>query len=291
MANPGIFTSNEKLAEQGLQRKGGAGGLLGEIANIFLPSKYDFDVYEDIPQKTSGVAGVQVEVPDYLLQGDVDIPYRTQQNFEQLETDPFLAVRPEGELPQNMRLRPSMGYSQPKADEMGKYQLYSSSGRRSGTTNTPLNPTQQYFATVGRYIENNPNATQADISRFKREQRGIMSRSLRNERIEELENNPTWRKNTAARNAQKLQQNQKTADAMGIINIPKAEELHDMSYMDLRKMKILEKDKIQEIMEGGYSESEAIEILADKWTLKDKLKKLKLKYLGTGKNLDYLRRH
>lgn len=58
-----------------------------------------------------------------------------------------------------------------------------------------------------------------------------------------------------------------------------------MTYFDLKQQQMGEKEQIQKLMSQGYSESDAVKIIGDKFKLKDKLAGMKLSDFGSGRNL------
>ena len=217
MAN--IFTSKKKLKEQGLQRKGGLGGFLGEIANIILPSAWDFDVYEEAPYYPSK-AGNSV-VPG-IIQDD-KLGYYKEAKFH----------------PYGGNIDPTSG---PTA--VGGF------AQHSPTASLPRG-----------FAEFNPgNLSPGELLAQKREEYGSREQSRKADEI--------------------LRQ----AEGLGVINLPGDDEEH-MTYFDLKQQQMGEKEQIQKLMSQGYSESDAVKIIGDKFKLKDKLAGMKLSDFGSGRNL------
>ena len=216
MAN--IFTSRSALEEEGLRRKGGLGGFLGEVANIILPSKWDFDVYEgipkDLPQKDSGVPGVQVGS--------------------------------------------DRGYY-----KEGQVQSY------GGNVDPAKGPTA-----VGGFAKHAPTATlPRGFAQFNTE--NLSPGELLAQTREEYGTRESRRKASEI-----LRQ----AEGLGVINLPEGDE-DNLTYFDLKSQQMDEKQEIQNLMSQGYSESDAIKIIGDKFKLKDKLAGMKFSDFGSGRNL------
>ena len=271
--------------DKGLFQGGKEGRTFGRVRDLI-----DRMRNKGIPSKSgnSGNPGVDInqglmgEAASKVVPGTESLMYRKQapdlSSFE---------YNPDQEFTQGSQKRASFGDPYEEG-AVGKYQLYSSSGQRMGTTDSELNPTQRYFATVGKWIEDNPNATRAEVSRYKRDQRAQMSKDLKAERIAKLEQNPTFVANRNAREAKNAKHMLKMAQNMGLINVPDEAQLGKMNWAEMRKLRNAEKARIEDLVMEGYSESDAIKILADKFNLKDKVKGMKASDIGTGKNLERL---
>ena len=206
MAN--IFTSDKQLKRQGLQRKGGLKGFLGEIANIILPSKWDFNVYGDLPEKdsTNGVPGVQAQDIARSHTGNVG-PTKGPTAI-----GGFAKHAPTATLPR--------GFAQFNTENLSPGELLAQTREEYGT----------------------------------RESRRKASEILRQ------------------------------AEGLGVINLPEGDE-DNLTYFDLKSQQMDEKQEIQNLMSQGYSESDAIKIIGDKFKLKDKLAGMKFSDFGSGRNL------
>ena len=192
---------------------------------------------------------------------------------------------PVGYKPQEFHRNPNNPrYRAFPQEETGGNPLYGGASvgyRQIGATDEPLSPSQQANADIAKYKEDNPDATSQDIRRFANERN--------QQKIKELKSQyETKRLASSAGTRDKMKE--KNAQDLNIINVPD-EQLANMNWVDLKKYQMNEKESLRKLMDEGYSESDAIKIISKKFNLMDKIRGLKLRDIGTGKNLRRLRNY
>ena len=161
------------------------------------------------------------------------------------------------------------------------------SGNQTVTmTNKTMTPHQINVAKMADYAEKNPNATKGEVSRM---QRSLNKELYEGQRIEQKAKQAALRelqqsRDVSAREKQIITQNEKKtahyrkqAEKLGIISISD-DQLKDMNWAKLKKYQMAEKDKIEKYIQQGFSRSDAIKLVAGKFSTKDLLKGIEEDY-------------
>ena len=161
------------------------------------------------------------------------------------------------------------------------------SGNQTVTmTNKTMTPHQINVAKMADYAEKNPNATKGEVSRM---QRSLNKELYEGQRIEQKAKQAALRelqqsRDVSAREKQIITQNEKKtahyrkqAEKLGIISISD-DQLKDMNWAKLKKYQMAEKDKIEKYIQQGVSRSDAIKLVAGKFSTKDLLKGIEEDY-------------
>lgn len=155
------------------------------------------------------------------------------------------------------------------------------SGNQTVTMNDKqMTPHQINVAKMADYKEARPDATKGELSRM---QRGLNKELYEGQRIEQKAKQTALRelqqsRDVSAREKQIITQNEKKtshyrkqAEKLGIISISD-DQLKDMNWAKLKKYQMAEKDKIEDYMAKGFSRSDAIKLVAGKFSTKDLLR-------------------